>query len=51
MGGACRLHGKLRSVSKFWLESLKGGDHLEEQDTDWDNIKMDVRKMGFGVSI
>jgi hypothetical protein len=32
-------------LTKFWLERLKGTDHLEGR---WKNIKMDLRKIWFG---
>jgi hypothetical protein len=32
-GGACSSHGEMRNTI-FWLENLKGRDHLEDLDVD-----------------
>jgi hypothetical protein len=31
----------------FWLENLKGRDHSEDLGIDGDNIRMDVREIGW----
>jgi hypothetical protein len=30
MSGVCSRHGEVRNVCNIWFESLKGGDHSEE---------------------
>jgi hypothetical protein len=32
MGGACSKDGEIRNAYSFWLENLKGRDHLEDLD-------------------
>jgi hypothetical protein len=43
--------GRKEMHTKFWLESLKGRDHLEDRHRSEDKIKMDLGKSGMGVWI
>jgi hypothetical protein len=49
MDGACSTHGRnVKCIKNFWLENLKGREHLEGLDVDWvENIRMDVRDIGW----
>lgn len=45
MGGACSQHGGDKKLSKwFWLESLQGRRHWEDQDVDERLIIRGLRK-------
>jgi hypothetical protein len=39
MGGACSMHGDIKMRTKFWLENLKGRDHLEDVGKDGTILK------------
>jgi hypothetical protein len=34
--------------TKFWWKNLKGGDHAEDLGVDGDNIRIDLREIGWG---
>jgi hypothetical protein len=43
VGRACNMHGRKEKHERFWLENLKGGDHIEDTDRDGEiNIRMDL---------
>ena len=50
MGGTCRTHHRVKHVfTEFWLESLKGRDHLQNQDSRVkDKVKVDYKELGGG---
>jgi hypothetical protein len=36
--GTCSTHGREKFITLFWLENLKGRDHLEDIDVDGNTI-------------
>jgi hypothetical protein len=49
MGGACSVHGKMRNMYKILVGKPEEERLLGRTRYRWeDNIKMDLRKIGFG---
>jgi hypothetical protein len=47
MHGDCRTHREMTNAYKIWLENQKGWDHSENLDIDGDNIRTDLREIGW----
>jgi hypothetical protein len=41
--------GKRGKCTRFWWDSQKEGDHLQDQGVNGDEIRMDFREIGWGV--
>jgi hypothetical protein len=37
---------RLKIHTKFWLEELKGRDHMQDLGTDGNNIRLDLAEVG-----
>jgi hypothetical protein len=47
MGGACNTHGRGEMHTKFWSENLKRWDPLGRPRRRWEDIRMDLREIGW----
>jgi hypothetical protein len=52
VGGTSGTHGGRRGkCTRFCWDSQKEGDHLQDQDVDGDEIRMDFREIGWGCRL
>jgi hypothetical protein len=42
------MHGR-EIHTTFWLEIVKGREHLEDLGVDWDDIRMDLKEIGWQI--